>query len=40
MFIFAFDGDGTVIPARVLADGEFQELHQFVIEQITSHQSK
>ncbi|MDV5225246.1 YcxB family protein [Providencia rettgeri] len=40
MFIFAFGGEGTVIPARVLSEGEFKELHQFVMEQIASHKSK
>lgn len=40
MFIFASDGEGTVIPARVLSEGEFQELHQFVMEQIASHKPK
>ncbi|EMU9122409.1 hypothetical protein ACSPNK_003993 [Providencia stuartii] len=40
MFIFAFDGEGAVIPASALADGEFQELYQFVREQMASHKSK
>ncbi|MGG4610596.1 hypothetical protein [Providencia sp. Me31A] len=40
MFIFAFGGEGTVIPARVLADGEFHLLYQFVIEQINNHKSR
>ncbi|MEX5926686.1 YcxB family protein [Providencia hangzhouensis] len=37
LFIFASDGEGTVIPARVLADGEFDKLYQFVMEQIDNH---
>lgn len=40
LFIFGFDGEGTVIPARVLSIGEFKELYQFATEQIANHKSK